>query len=194
MTIGASGAIAGVLGSYLLLHPRAHVRVLLFFGPFITLGRVAAVFLIFGWFVLQVLRGTVSLFPQIVEAEGGVAYLAHVGGFIAGVILTASIRSLRGQQVTSLEGEFYWTDSVRNWVLVVLLVGGALAFSSYVGGTQGAAIQLFILLAAAVIGLVDGIVRAVGRAALLGPGKGAGRYLAVLQVMAALTILGLLFA
>ena len=83
-TIGASGAIAGVLGAYFVLYPLAQVIVMvpiLFFPFFFTLP--AAVFLAL-WFFMQFLSGTVSLHGA---AAGGVAWWAHVGGFVAGAVL-----------------------------------------------------------------------------------------------------------
>ncbi len=87
--IGASGAIAGVLGAYLVLYPRATVTailpiVFLFWIPF----HVPAVFLIGLWFILQLLNGFAALTStDIVNAGGGVAWFAHIGGFLAGVAL-----------------------------------------------------------------------------------------------------------
>ena len=82
--IGASGAISGVLGAYLLLYPRATVRVLAF--PIGIIG-VPAIFVLGFWFVLQ-------LFSSIGASggEGGVAYLAHIGGFVAGLALVPFMR------------------------------------------------------------------------------------------------------
>lgn len=80
--IGASGAIAGVLGAYLLLHPRANVRVLLVIFLYIRLLNVPAVIVLGIWFALQLLSGWTT--PA---DEGGVAFWAHVGGFVAGVVL-----------------------------------------------------------------------------------------------------------
>ncbi len=81
--IGASGAIAGVLGAYLLLYPRARVLTLLlpllFIFPVIL---VPAWFVLGAWFLLQYLQGTLS-----VGGGGDVAYFAHVGGFVAGLVL-----------------------------------------------------------------------------------------------------------
>ena len=85
--VGASGAIAGVLAGYLILFPNAQVRTLLFLGPFITLPRLPAVFLIGFWIVLQFFSGIASLGVRTQATEGGVAYWAHIGGFVAGLIL-----------------------------------------------------------------------------------------------------------
>lgn len=86
-SIGASGAIAGVLGAYLVLYPRARVTALLpifFIIPF----YVPAVFLIGFWFLLQLFNGLASLTTtDVVNAGGGIAWFAHVGGFTAGVLL-----------------------------------------------------------------------------------------------------------
>src|SRR5207302_1541066 len=85
-TVGASGAIAGVLGAYLVTYPRARVLtfVPLFFLPwFVEIPAFA--YLIF-WFLLQLLEGLGSLGAPVAET-GGVAVWAHVGGFIAGVVL-----------------------------------------------------------------------------------------------------------
>jgi membrane associated rhomboid family serine protease len=79
--IGASGAIAGVLGAYIVLFPRARVRTLFFFFLIFFLD-VPAVVLLGLWFALQLLQGVGPAATQ-----GGVAYMAHVGGFIAGMLL-----------------------------------------------------------------------------------------------------------
>jgi membrane associated rhomboid family serine protease len=82
--IGASGAIAGVLGAYLLLFPRAEVQTLVFLGFFVRLVRVPALLFLGLWFVLQLFSGVAGLG---MEAMGGVAWFAHIGGFIAGLVL-----------------------------------------------------------------------------------------------------------
>ena len=79
--IGASGAIAGVLGAYIVLFPRARVRTLFFFF-LIFFVDVPAVVLLGLWFALQLLQGVGPA-----ATTGGVAYMAHVGGFIAGMVL-----------------------------------------------------------------------------------------------------------
>jgi membrane associated rhomboid family serine protease len=85
-SIGASGAIAGVLAAYLRLFPRAQVRTLLFIGPFILVPRIAAAFLIIFWFATQFFTGILSL-GATTDMTSGVAVWAHVGGFVAGLIL-----------------------------------------------------------------------------------------------------------
>jgi membrane associated rhomboid family serine protease len=93
-SIGASGAIAGVLAAYLRLFPHAQVRTLLFIGPFILVPRIAAAFLILFWFITQFLSGVVSLGATSQETSG-VAVWAHIGGFIGGLILLEILRPRR---------------------------------------------------------------------------------------------------
>lgn len=84
--LGASGAIAGILGAYLLLYPGAAILTLI---PIVFIFEVARVpaFLVIGfWFVLQLANGLASLSPAVAQA-GGVAWFAHVGGFLAGFAL-----------------------------------------------------------------------------------------------------------
>jgi membrane associated rhomboid family serine protease len=78
--VGASGAISAVLGAYLLLFPRAHVLVLL---PMIGMTRVPAGIVLGMWFVTQLISGSMS----VGSSGGGVAFFAHIGGFIAGMAL-----------------------------------------------------------------------------------------------------------
>jgi membrane associated rhomboid family serine protease len=87
--LGASGAIAGVLGAYILRFPRARVRTLLFLGPFITFPDIPAIFFLGIWFLQQALYGVASLNVEstIGMENGGVAYWAHIGGFVFGAIL-----------------------------------------------------------------------------------------------------------
>jgi membrane associated rhomboid family serine protease len=83
--VGASGAIAGVLGAYLLLYPRARVTTVIFFGFFIRLIKIPAVVVLSFWIIYQFLYGISSL--AVKTGEGGVAWFAHIGGFIGGIIL-----------------------------------------------------------------------------------------------------------
>ncbi|MBA2381462.1 MAG: rhomboid family intramembrane serine protease [Chloroflexi bacterium] len=90
--IGASGAIAAVLGAYLVLYPRARVLSLVFLGFFYQLLHVPAVIVLGLWFVLQLIDGVASL--GVTSSNGGVALFEHIGGFIAGVVVGALIRSV----------------------------------------------------------------------------------------------------
>jgi len=81
--VGASGAISGVLGAYLLLFPRSRVLVIIPLGFFSRMMYVPAGFVLGLWFVMQVLSGGMSFG----RAGGGVAFFAHIGGFVAGMAL-----------------------------------------------------------------------------------------------------------
>ncbi len=83
-TIGASGAIAATLGAYLVLFPRARITSLVFLGFFYQLIAVPAVLVLGFWFVLQIIDGFASV--GMVETSGGVAFFAHIGGFVAGAL------------------------------------------------------------------------------------------------------------
>ena len=74
--VGASGAIGGVLGAYLINHPKAKVLVLIPFGFFSQLIKIKALYVLGFWFILQ-----------FISSGGGVAYAAHIGGFVTGMIL-----------------------------------------------------------------------------------------------------------
>ena len=74
--VGASGAIGGVLGAYLINHPNARVLVLIPFGFFSQLIKIRALYVLGFWFILQ-----------FISTGGGVAYAAHIGGFVSGMIL-----------------------------------------------------------------------------------------------------------
>lgn len=76
--IGASGAIAGVLGAYFLLYPKAHVLTLVFFFFFVDIIKIPALVFLGLWFIFQILSSA---------AGGGIAWYAHIGGFVAGAIL-----------------------------------------------------------------------------------------------------------
>ena len=92
-SIGASGAIAGVLGAYLLLFPRQRITTLIPIFIFITIREIPAIVLLGFWFVLQIFVGTVSLGGSIHE-QGGVAYFAHIGGFLTGMVLVVLLGGL----------------------------------------------------------------------------------------------------
>ena len=93
-TVGASGAISGIMGAYLLLYPRARVRMLFFF-ILIFIREFPAWLVLVWWFALQVLTGLPELMTINREASGGVAVWAHVGGFVAGAALVKLFASPR---------------------------------------------------------------------------------------------------
>lgn len=82
--IGASGAISGILGAYLIKYPKNKVTTLFIVIIFIKIVKIRAVYLLGFWFVYQLAAGYLSLSNQ---APGGVAWFAHIGGFVAGIIL-----------------------------------------------------------------------------------------------------------
>jgi rhomboid family protein len=93
--IGASGAVSGVLGAYLLLFPRANVLTVIVFGFFVRLVRIPAVVLLGLWFFVQFLGGLVAWGGAAArgEAAGGeTAWFAHLGGFVAGMALLFALR------------------------------------------------------------------------------------------------------
>lgn len=81
--VGASGAIAGVMGAYLLLYPFGRVVTLVFFFIFFEIVQIPAFFFLIFWFILQFLSGTFTAPGQ----EGGVAWWAHIGGFVCGLLM-----------------------------------------------------------------------------------------------------------
>lgn len=92
-TIGASGAIAGVLGAYALLFPKARVLTLIFIIFFVTLVEIPALILLAIWFILQFVPALGQVAVQTGGGEG-VAYFAHVGGFLFGLAVAAIILSV----------------------------------------------------------------------------------------------------
>jgi membrane associated rhomboid family serine protease len=91
--IGASGAIAAVLGAYLVLYPRARIQSLVFLGFFYSLIAVPAAILLGYWFVLQVIDGIASLGSTGITS--GVAFFAHIAGFVAGAAMVLPLRLRR---------------------------------------------------------------------------------------------------
>jgi membrane associated rhomboid family serine protease len=83
-SLGASGAIAGVLGAYLIMFPKNRIRNLVFLGFFFTTLELPAVVVLGFWIVLQIYSQYTATFGH---AQGGVAYMAHIGGFATGLIL-----------------------------------------------------------------------------------------------------------
>jgi membrane associated rhomboid family serine protease len=86
-SVGASGAIAGVLGAYLLLFPHARVLTVIPIFILITVRELPAIVVLGLWFVLQLFTGAATLGAPSANESGGVAYFAHIGGFVAGMVL-----------------------------------------------------------------------------------------------------------
>jgi membrane associated rhomboid family serine protease len=86
-TVGASGAISGVLGAYLVLYPRVRVKMLIPIFFFLYFASLPAWLVLIYWFVLQVITGLPQLMTLRPEVSGGVAVWAHIGGFVAGAVL-----------------------------------------------------------------------------------------------------------
>lgn len=93
--VGASGAIAGVLGGYLVLFPHARVMTFIPIGFVVALRELPAILVLGLWFVLQIFTGAASFGARSLEEAGGVAYFAHIGGFVAGLILVLLVAPRR---------------------------------------------------------------------------------------------------
>lgn len=100
--VGASGAIGGVMGAYALLFPRVGVHMLVILGFYVTTIAVPAVLMLGYWFVIQILAG-------VLRTGGGVAVWAHVGGFVAGLLLVKPfVRADRMQELQSRRRPRQW--------------------------------------------------------------------------------------
>jgi membrane associated rhomboid family serine protease len=102
--VGASGAIAGVMGAYLVKFPRARILMLAFVFFFVTTFEIPAAAMLIYWFVIQLFSGVGSVgYSQ--ASQGGVAFFAHVGGFVAGVVL---VYLMGTRQRYSRRKDLYW--------------------------------------------------------------------------------------
>ena len=105
--IGASGAIAGVMGAYMVLFPTARVRTLIILFPFIRVVLLPAFFYLFFWFFMQIIS-------QVYHwgVESGVAFGAHIGGFVLGMILLGALKVddkiIGGRGYTRAPGNWGW--------------------------------------------------------------------------------------
>ncbi len=107
--LGASGAIAGVLGAYLILYPEARVLTLVFLGFFITTLRLSALWLLGIWFALQALQGAAE-FAVGAGDIGGVAWWAHVGGFVTGMLVGALLRLFTPRRKRNRYADRWYSD------------------------------------------------------------------------------------
>ncbi|MBI3579521.1 MAG: rhomboid family intramembrane serine protease [Ignavibacteriales bacterium] len=93
-TVGASGAISGVLGAYLLMFPKARVLTLIPIFVFLQFAELPALVVLGFWFVMQFFNGLISLGYET-AGMGGVAWWAHIGGFVAGMVLVFPFKKFR---------------------------------------------------------------------------------------------------
>jgi membrane associated rhomboid family serine protease len=107
--VGASGAISGVMGAYLVLYPRVRVFTLVPLGFFATTMALPAWVMLAYWFVIQFFTGLTTISAQ---SRGGVAVWAHVGGFVAGIVLVKLFE--RGDRVT-LRQRRRWAPGASGW-------------------------------------------------------------------------------
>jgi membrane associated rhomboid family serine protease len=102
--VGASGAIAGVMGAYLIKFPRAWIHTLVFIIVFVTTVDIPAWFFTIFWFVTQLFNGYGSI-AQTQVAEGGTAWFAHIGGFLGGMLLV-TLMGTRNRYVRHVESRW----------------------------------------------------------------------------------------
>jgi membrane associated rhomboid family serine protease len=109
--VGASGAIGGVMGAYVLLYPRVHVHMLFIFVIYVTTFAVPAYLMLGYWFLVQVLSGVASYGAD----GGGVAFWAHIGGFVAGAVLVLIFRDKELLAKHPYHGWQKKTAPTKNW-------------------------------------------------------------------------------
>ncbi len=102
--IGASGAIAGVMGGYLVKFPRARILTLIFIVFFFTTVELPAVLMLAYWFLIQLFSGVGSI-GYAASSQGGIAWFAHVGGFLAGMLL---VRLMAARRPYSRRKDLSW--------------------------------------------------------------------------------------
>ena len=111
-TVGASGAISGVLGAYLILYPKVRVRMLFWFLLFIRVIPIPAWAVLLWWFAWQVIAGLPQLMAVSPEVSSGVAVWAHIGGFVAGVVLV-KVFERRDRVAAHTAG--HWHPRAERW-------------------------------------------------------------------------------
>ena len=118
-TVGASGAIAGVLGAYLVLFPRARVVTLIPVFYFVRLVQIPAIVYLIFWFVSQLFNGLLTLAAAAGSGSfqgGGVAWWAHIGGFAFGLAILGAVRLIaRRRPPPPPPPPYYYVDSRRDW-------------------------------------------------------------------------------
>lgn len=109
--VGASGAVSGLLAAYLVLFPNGRIRTLLTLGVFITIAMLPAWMMIGYWFLLQLISGIFSLGQSSVG--GGVAFFAHIGGFVAGFILVRPL--IKRDRLVNQRSSRGYGDESHTW-------------------------------------------------------------------------------
>jgi membrane associated rhomboid family serine protease len=99
--LGASGAIAAVMGAFLITFPHDRIRTIVFIGWFVTISFIPAIFLIGFWFFIQLLSEVGAI---VQRQSGGVAYMAHVGGLVFGVLLSRLFEPRRRRASRGFKG------------------------------------------------------------------------------------------
>ena len=97
-TIGASGAISGILGSYFILYPRAKVLTVVFLFFFIRLVYLPAFIMLGIWFLYQLFLG----FASLPTGGGGIAFFAHIGGFLFGMLISSFVKQRKRKQISAM--------------------------------------------------------------------------------------------
>ncbi len=97
-TIGASGAIAGIMGAYFVLYPRSRVLTLIWVFIFVDIIEIPALFFLGFWFLMQLASGAGSI-AETAANQGGIAFWAHVAGFLVGIVGVFAFRKPAGQHV-----------------------------------------------------------------------------------------------
>jgi membrane associated rhomboid family serine protease len=103
--VGASGAIAGVMGAYLIKFPRSRIVTLVFILFFITTIEIPAPLMLVYWFFIQFFNGLGSIARTHVSDVGGTAFFAHVSGFVAGIIL---VKVMGASERYARQRDHYW--------------------------------------------------------------------------------------
>jgi membrane associated rhomboid family serine protease len=109
--VGASGAIGGVMGAYIVLYPKVHVNMLLWLGFYVTTFAMPAMYMLGYWFLVQLISGVGTLS----NAGGGVAFWAHVGGFVAGATLIFLFRDKRLLEQHPYHGWNQQRHATKSW-------------------------------------------------------------------------------
>lgn len=97
--VGASGAIAAIMGAYIVYYPHSRIQTLVFILVFITIIDIPAILMLGYWFALQLLSGYSSV-AEVASGSGGVAYFSHIAGFVTGLVVGWATKpyNLRGQK------------------------------------------------------------------------------------------------